>query len=400
MHVLFAVHGYKPAYRVGGPIHSVSAMAEVLVGKGHKVTVFTTDSNNDEDLDVETDVPLMVDGVEVWYFKRQDPVKKYLPFLPYFAKSMGYLYAPRMRSALDAVMPDVDVVHTHMPFCYPTYAAGRAAIRHNVPLMYHQRGVFDPDRLQFRSWKKKVYIRLIEKPLLEKAACLISLTDAETASYRALGVDTPCAVIPNGIHVEQFWQSAPPAWEEKLGIPEAAPVILFMGRLHPIKGADRLIEAFLAIRGKFPDAVLVCAGPDEFGIQEQLGRDNADGRVIFPGMVSGDEKKALLARADIFCLPSDAEGFSIAVLEALASETAVLLSPGCHFDQVEAAGAGLIRPKDADSVAAALDELLSDRERVCAMGAAALELARSEYQWEPLVNKLIKVYEHAIEEKQ
>ncbi len=404
MHILFAVPGYKPAYRIGGPIHSVSAKAEILVRKGHRVTVFTTNSNLDEDLDVETDKPLDVDGVEVWYFKREAPLKKYLPFLRCFSKSVGFVYAPQMRSALDSLMPQVDVVHTHLPFIYPTYAAGKAAIRHGVPLVYHQRGVLDPARLKFRSLKKQLYIRFREMQLLKEASCLISLTDAETASYRALGVDTRCEVIPNGVHVEEYWQETPQEWLDKLRIPGDAQVVLFMGRLHPIKGADRLVEAFLRIRKQFPKAILVCAGPDEFGIQDQLGsmingEDTAQSRVLFPGMVSGDYKKALLARADLFCLPSDAEGFSMAVLEAMASRTAVLLSPRCHFGEVVSAGAGMVAPKDADSVAAALSELLADGDALKAMGNAAFDLVSRDYTWEPLVDKLIAVYERCIRER-
>ena len=52
MHILYAVHAYKPAYRIGGPVVSVSSAAEALVRKGHRVTVFTTSSNLDEELNV------------------------------------------------------------------------------------------------------------------------------------------------------------------------------------------------------------------------------------------------------------------------------------------------------------------------------------------------------------
>lgn len=312
---------------------------------------------------------------------------------------MGFLYCPGMKIALHRILNTVDVIHTQMPFTYPTLIAAKEAVRHNIPLFYHQRGVFDPERLKFRSWKKRLYIRFFEKDLLKKASCLISLTEAETDSYRALGVNTPCEVIPNGIHVDQYWQEIPDEWRAKLGIDPDAMVILFLGRLHPIKGAVRLVEAFLRIHKDFPTAVLVCAGPDEFKIQAQLGRNNAEGRIIFPGMVSGDHKKALLARADLFCLPSDAEGFSIAVLEAMASRTAVLLTPGCHFDEVVSAGAGMVVPKDSDSIAIALSYLLSNRDRLRRMGNAALDLVQREYNWDPLVDKLISVYERCIRER-
>lgn len=398
MHILFTANGYKPAYRVGGPIHTVSATAEGLVARGHRVTVLTTNSNNGEDLDVETDVPTPVDGVSVWYFKREPRVKMALPFLSRCLNAESSLYAPKMHSALAHILPTVDVVHTQMPFIYPTYVAGREAIRRGIPLFYSQHGVLDPARLKFRRWKKWLYLHLFERQLLRKAACLISLTDAETAAYRALGVTAPCEVVPNGVHTGDHWQTVPNRWQERLGIDPDAQVVLFMGRLHPIKGADRLIRAFVGIHKAHPKAILVCAGPDEVGLQDQLlalveGHTAAMPPVRFPGMVSGDDKKALLARADLFCLPSEAEGFSMAVLEAMASKTAVLLSPGCHFDRVAEAGAGVVVPNDTASVARALNDLLTDDRRLKTMGTAALELVQNEYRWEPIVDKLDSLYE-------
>ena len=119
-----------------------------------------------------------------------------------------------------------------------------------------------------------------------------------------------------------------------------------------------LLSAFRKIQTQFPEASLVMAGPDEVGIVARLKAEVAaaglEKRIFFPGMVSGDEKLDLLARADIFCLPSEAEGFSLAVLEALASSTAVVLSPGCHFPEVKAAGAGEIVAAEPEALAAAL----------------------------------------------
>lgn len=91
------MRGYKPAYRIGGPILSVSALAEKLVEKGHNVTVFTTNSNQSEDLDITTDCPHQVNGVEVWYFKRKNILGKLTSIIPYFSKSIGYLFVPELK---------------------------------------------------------------------------------------------------------------------------------------------------------------------------------------------------------------------------------------------------------------------------------------------------------------
>jgi glycosyltransferase involved in cell wall biosynthesis len=400
MRVLFAVHGYKPAWRVGGPILSVSSLAEALVRRGHEVIVFTSDSNLDQTLEVPTERAVDVDGVQVWYFKRWLPLRRFLPGVTYVSKSIGFLYSPHMAEVLNRTVPSVDVVHTHLPFNYPTYAAARAAFAHGKPLFYHQRGVFDPERLKFRSLKKTLYLKLVEIPILRRATTLIALTDTEVLTYRRLGVDTPCRVIPNGIDAPKH-DSRGPDLLNPLGIQPEHKLILFLGRIHPIKGADRLLDAFKRVQGSFPEALLVLAGPDEFGLESALRKQSEvllrTRRVIFPGMVTGFLKAQLLARADLFCLPSDAEGFSMAALEAMAAETAVLLSPDCHFPEVESCGAGVISDSAPEALTGALAKLLAARESLKSMGRAGARLVAEHYSVDRTADLTLEAYEEGIQ---
>lgn len=400
MHILFATLGYKPAYRLGGPIHSVSAKAEELARRGHRVTVFATDSNLHERLPVPVDRPVDVQGVEVWYFRHEAYLKALFPRLPYVAKATGFLYAPRMAVELRRLVPRVDLVHTHLPFIYPTLAAGRAALRFGKPLFCHQRGLFDPARLDFRALKKRLYLAAFEKPLLRGATTLFALTGEEAVNYRRLGIRTPCRVLPNGVDVDRYRQRPEEGFEARWGIPSDAVVLLFLARLHPIKGADILLEAFLRVARAHPKAVLVMAGPDEWGMMETLRARAASAgladRVVFPGLVQDERKVDLLARADLFCLPSVAEGFSMAVLEAMASRTAVLLSPGCYFPDVQSAGAGRVCDNRTDALEVELKALLGDVPRLSSMGDAALRLVRSTYTWRKVVDGLLEGYEEGM----
>lgn len=402
MKILFAVHGYKPAWRLGGPVISVPALAEALVKRGHELAVFTTNSNQDQDLDVPTDRWLDVDGVRVRYFRRSEPLKRWFPSIKYLSQSGGTLYAPDMPGELARVVPSVDLVHTHLPFIYPTLASARAAFRHGKPLFYHQRGVFDPERLKFRALKKSLYLSLIEKPILRRATMLVALTPAEQASYAALGIRTPSRVIPNGIDLPPVVETAAMhAMAAEWGIRPDHLVVLFLARLHPVKGADRLLEAFLRVAGRHPNAVLMLAGPDEFGIEASFRQRVSDAglgaRVVFPGMVSGERKAALLQRADLFSLPSDAEGFSMAVLEALAHRTAVLLSPGCHFPEVEAAGCGVVAEPNADALETALDGLLARPGALRDMGALGRALVSRDYTWDVIAARMEDAYAEGVD---
>ncbi len=401
MRILYAAPGYKPAYRIGGPIVSIAKAAERMVRRGHEVTVFATNCNLDQDLDVPVDQPVDVLGVSVWYFRREEPLKRFLPFVPYLSRSMGVLYAPRMRREIDRLLPSQDVVHTQLPFAYPTWAVGAGARRWRRPLFYQQRGVFDPERLKFRSLKKRLIIRLVERPFMQAAAALIALTAAEVESYRALGVERPCEIVPNGVEVAEYRTEPTRGSAILAGLTDDDVVILFLGRLHPIKGADRLLEAFLRIGPRFPKARLVMAGPDEWGLREAfLDRVRGSGlgeRVTFPGMVTGEAKLDLLARADLFCLPSDGEGFSIAVLEAMASATAVLLSPGCHFPEAQAAGAGWVVEPTPAALADRLAELLASPGLLREAGGRGRELVVRSYGWDQVASRLEDVYREGLE---
>ncbi len=400
LRILFAVHGYKPAYRIGGPIVSVSSVAEALVRRGHRVTVFTTNSNQDQELDVPCDVPVQVDGVEVWYFRRDEPLKRWLPRLRYVTQSIGFLYAPAMRAALDRMVPDMDIVHTQMPYVYPTYAAAHAAFRFGKPLCYHQRGVFAPESLRYRGAKKRLYIRAIEYPIMSRASMLFALTPAEVASYRALGVTTPARVVPNGVHVDRYRITARQATSDRFGLPDDAQVVLFLSRVHPSKGAGRLLDAFLSAAARLPNVHLVLAGPDETGLEAEFRtraqESDVAARVHFPGMVEGADKFDLLARADLFALPSNSEGLSIAMLEAMASGTALLLSPGCHYPDAEREGFGRTVDLAPASIAAALVEMLADRDGLVTSGARARMYARQHHDWEVITDQWVQAYEDVL----
>lgn len=119
MHLLYITPGFKPAFKLGGPILSVASAAEEIVKRGHRVTVFTTNRNLDSDLDVPVNQPIMVDGIEVWYFTHKQTLRT-ISFFKYFSKSIGYLYSPSMAKELRKIVGQVDLINTQLPFNYPT----------------------------------------------------------------------------------------------------------------------------------------------------------------------------------------------------------------------------------------------------------------------------------------
>ncbi|MDQ3459605.1 MAG: glycosyltransferase, partial [Deinococcota bacterium] len=337
MKFLFNVHGYKPAYNVGGPIHSVSALAEGLVARGHSVFVATSNRNLTEVLDVDPSRVYDRDGVEVRYFAAY-PTLLQRTGIPYFAKSAAFRFDSSFTRWLLQRGADFDVFHTQIAFLPSSRLFSKAAKSLGKVYFYHQRGAFNPVALQYRALKKRLYLQAVEKPVMRRADLLIALTEHEAGFYKLLGLNGRTEVLPNGV-AGDFFPNGPlrpgAPVRELLQAAAEQDVFLFLSRLHPSKGPELFVEAFLRYAQDHPRAFGIVAGPDEFGLAERLKSKVAAAglaqRLRFVGAVAGDDKMALFARADAFVLPTASEGFSIVLLEALMCGCAVVTTPGAHF---------------------------------------------------------------------
>ncbi len=387
MTILYNAVGWKPAYNLGGPILAVAPLAERLVKRGHRVMVAATDSNLTERLDIDTERWHEVDGVEVRYFRMHDSWTKWIP-TSYFRKSNADYRTPALKPWLDSSEVDFDVIHSQLPFIHSNRVCSRFAADKRIPYVYSQHGVFDSKRLARRSLKKRLYLALFELPACRRASALIALTKYEEKTYRQLGLSNKVAVIPNGIDL--------PA-EGAQNRQSAEVVVLFMARMHPIKGADIALEAFLRVRNDVPNARLILAGPDEFGIEnalrESIRAANAESQIEITGPVTGDLKQRLLDRADLFVLPTESEGFSIALLEAMANRCAILTTPGAHFDEIEQNRAGRIVPRTVEAFAKSMTEMLTDLELTLKMGDNARQLVERDYTWDKIVDRYELLYD-------
>jgi glycosyltransferase involved in cell wall biosynthesis len=167
------------------------------------------------------------------------------------------------------------------------------------------------------------------------------------------------------------------AFDRLLPALRGKPFLLFLGRIHPKKGCDLLVEAFATLARTHPEIDLVIAGPDQVGLQVELeGRIAEAGltdRVHWTGMVEGDAKWGVLRNARAFVLPSHQENFGIAVAEALSCGVPVLISNQVNiWREVEESGGGIVKPDTQQGTNALLTEFLDQTpEQIARMGAAA-----------------------------
>jgi len=307
---------------------------------------------------------------------------------------------PSLERFLSEKLPYFDLVHVHGLWRYPQWVATRLAQRLSIPYIISPHGMCEPFEMARKAWKKKVYFNLVERHTLRAAAAIHAITNAEKDDCEQLEICKHVRVIPNGVDIypplsNHLMESYLP--HELALVPSHNPVLLFMGRLHPKKGLDLLIPAFARVLQHHPEAWLVLAGPNPVGYQEALIKlahsFQVQDRVLFPGMVTNLYKRSLLQRADLFALPSYSEGFSVAVLEALAAAKPVVISQHCYFNEVLSAGCGRVVDNDVSQLAQALSDLLDlDCPTRAIVGQRGRELVEQEYTWPSIARQMGDLY--------
>ena len=308
-------------------------------------------------------------------------------------------HSPELSDFVASRLPEFDTVHVHELWHYPGYVACRAARRLGVPYLVSLHGALDGVALRQKAVRKWLYMMLVQRRLLNSAAAVHALTLSEARHATALRVDTSVTVIPNGVAPslkQTIDQLETAAFLERYPQLDGRRVLLFLGRLTANKGLDILARSFIDIAKRFDDAALLIVGPNEGDTQARTTRLLQAAalldRVTFTGPLAGNDKLAALACADVFVLPSYAEGFSVAVLEALAAGLPVVISEHCNFPEVAECEAGFIVRNDVRESGAAVSTLLGDERLREQAGRNGCRLVEERYSWSTVGRAFADLY--------
>lgn len=345
----------------GGPTQSVTRLCEALNGLGAPAEIATL--SFPDDLPWEGATP-------IHKFPRGWPAK---------------LHRSRQLAAfLREEIARFDLVHVHGLWEWPGLYARRAAEMHGKPLILSPRGMIEPWSLTQRSGTKRFARLLWEEATWRSASLFHTTSTLEARSVRAQGLRQPIAVIPNGVEAP-----APvhrPASDRKR--------LLFLSRLHPKKGVEELLRAWVEIAPRHPDWDLWIAGPDEDGFGARMRALAARlrvPRVNFEGPVHGEAKWALLGSADLFILPSHSENFGNVIPEALSQGIPVLTTRGTPWEVLEAEGCGWWISLEALPIA--LDHALGlAGPELKAMGQRGMAWTTSTLRWHPIADRMVSTY--------
>ncbi len=377
MRIVKVMPFFVPATRFGGVVTQAAKMCERLAARGHAVRVVTTDNGVDES--VPRAQWIAHDGYQVYYAKTL-PLHRIPPY-----------WSPTMRPALEETLADADVCALNVGLTLANRLAARIARHHRVPYVYNAEGALCPFRLHMKSLRKHLFLRFVERGIVAGAAACQAVTRKEVSDLSAQGSERTW-VIPNGI--EPFEPGDGAAFRARFGIGAEEQLVLFLGRLHVVKGLDLLVEVFVKLAPE--NARLVIAGHEEDGtgrrIRTQLEAWGVGDKIRFTGHLEVAARRDALTAADLFVLTSESEGLPNAVLEALAAGVPCLLTNPCHVPEVEDAGAGRVVPVEVEPIESALREMLADPEELRRMGDRARTLAEERFALEHVVDHLEDLY--------
>jgi glycosyltransferase involved in cell wall biosynthesis len=328
--ILQLVHTLDPS--VGGVAASVLALSQGLARRGHKL-----------------DIVVLDDSASSWLADIA------LPIHALGAGLTSYRYSSKLLPWLKKQGGDYDRVIVNGIWQYLSFAAWRRYAGSSIPYYVFPHGMLDPwfkETFPLKHLKKWLYWPWAEYRVLRDAAAVIFTSEEERSQARKSFWLYRCRekVSPLGVEAPPISSNAKSEFLSRYPQLQNTRIFLFLGRLHPKKGCDMLLEAFAQMRSN--DSIsLILAGPDQVGwesdLRRQVTRLNLTNRVVFTGMLEGSMKQGAFANAEAFVLPSHQENFGISVVEALAASVPVLVSNRVNiWREIEADRAGYVESDD------------------------------------------------------
>lgn len=281
----------------------------------------------------------------------------------------------------------VDIVHNHSLWMETNCYAAAAARGTPARLVVTPHGTLASHALGRRRLAKTALWPLMVGRATRGVAAFHATAEQEYEDIRRAGFRQPVAILPNGIDV-------PEAVERPR---QARRQLLYFGRLHAIKGIDRLLRAWASLEGRHPDWDLVVAGPGEGGYEvelQTLKSNLALTRVSFPGPLYGTDKLEAYRTADLYVLPTHTENFGMTVAEALAAGTPVITTKGAPWAGLETEGAGWWVESSDEALLAALEAALAEpRDRLEARGRRGREWMIRDFGWDAISADMVHFYE-------
>ena len=392
MKILQVTNFFKPSWESGGPARVAYGISKKLIERGHEVTVYTTDGFKSR-LNVEKNKPVDVDGIRTYYFRNLSShlARTMVLSIPYYSP----IVARRE-------LRDFDVIHIHEYRMVLAVVIRHYAKKYGVPYVIDPHGSVAPYTQKGRRFKNIVG-QLFGYRILKDAYKVIAGTEMEIYEQKSMGVgDEKIVLILPGYDVSYFSDLPDPGqFREKFGIKEKK-IILFLARIHKIKGIDFLVKSFSELIRNRDDIVLVIAGPDDGykpTIKRLISELNISSNVLFTGVLDGKEKLSAYVDATMFIQPSKYERFCGSPFEAILCNTPIIVTKntGCG-DFVHKEDMGYtVDYGNVNELRNTMEEILNNLPEAHIKTQRCKQYIRSNLTWEKKIEKYEKLYQSAME---
>ena len=366
-----------PPSALGGVSHHAELISGGLVSRGHTVRVATTNRYDFRQV------------MSFWGFKNRNGLQIY------YAKAHWpgqYFFAPDIAKVLSAWIPRAEIVHIHLTRTFVGVVAQAIARNAGVPYVLTCHGSLNPK--VGNTTLKMLHDVLVGRGLAENAARIIAVSEKERDGIVKLGIErSRVVVVPNAVPPSANYEQSQPA--ERPSPSYQGRRVLYLGRVHGLKGIDRLIRAFALLGSDSTGVELAIAGQD-FGAVRKLAKEaeklGISNQVRFLGPAFGEEKQALLRNSGVLVLPSRYEVFGLVILEGLAAGIPLVVTRECGMsEELDAAGAALV-VSSTEEMARAMRLCLEDQDLRIRLRTNGFRFLNSQYNWNEALDRLIAVY--------
>jgi len=385
--ILFVIPYFAPAWGYGGPARLAFDYARELVKRRHRVTVYASDALDQKSRIKEKHD--FIDDIEVFYLPN---LSNFLAWRKIFLP-LGF---PRV---LRKNIRDFDIVHCFDFRTFQNIWVHKYALENRIPYVVSILGQTGRGE-GFRKPIKLVYDYLWGREILNDTAMVFAQNDHEREDLMIFGVkENKIALLPLALDFSEFKKLPKKGkFRQKHGIKKDDFLILFVGRIHYLKGIDFIIRALPKIKKKIKNTKLVVVGRDD-GYLESLRslvkEKNLEKSVIFTGPIYGKERVTVYRDADLFVItPWHFEETSLASLEAAACGTPIIINQKCEVPYLEEFRGGItIMTEDPETIAEAIANLSFQKNK---MGKMARKMIREKFILGKVGNILERTYYEVI----
>jgi glycosyltransferase involved in cell wall biosynthesis len=378
---IFSTHPKEVGSGVTQVVYNIS---KELSKRGHDVEVYTSNALDMEKRIGNKSSSAIVDGIKVSFF-------------PYKVQYYTFFLTPAITPAVKRHLKEFDIVHIHDQRAFQSIVVYHYAKLYRIPYVLQAHGSLCPT--VGRKKLKRIYDSSLGYRLLRDASKVVALNLTEAQQYGSMGItEEKIRVIPNGIDLDQYSELPPHgSFKKKFNIPDNKRIVLYLGRIHRIKGIDFAVRAFAILAKELEDIRLVIVGPDDGYLEELkvlIKVLKIENEVSVIGPLYGRSKLEAYVDADVYVLPSRYEIFPLSILEAYACGKPVIASniSGLRDLVVDGKTGFLAEQGNVEQLARCMLTLVEDHGRAEEMGFSGKLFVKQKFPMENIVDSLEDLY--------